>query len=88
MAVLSGRDYPALSRRFIDLDITEAVLGQVDKWTELLAIIERYDVAAEEVTFNGDHIPDMKVFSLCGVSITVSDALDYVKAMSDLVLKC
>ena len=87
VAVLSGRDCPALRRRLADLGITEAVLGQVDKWAVLSGIIERCGVSAEEVAFIGDDIPDMEVFGLCGVSVTVGDAPDYVKAKADLVLE-
>ena len=87
VAVLSGRDCPALRRRLTDLGITEAVLGQVDKWAVLSGIIERCGVSAEEVAFIGDDIPDMEVFALCGVSVTVGDAPDYVKAKADLALE-
>ena len=79
VAVLSGRDCPALRKRLADLGITEAVLS---------GIIERCGVSAEEVAFIGDDIPDMEVFGLCGVSVTVGDASDYVKARADLVLEC
>ncbi len=88
VAVLSGRDCPALRRRLADLGITEAVLEQVDKRAVLSGIIERCGVSAEEVAFIGDDIPDMEVFALCGVSVTVGDAPDYVKAKADLVLEC
>lgn len=87
VAVLSGRDCPALRRRLADLGITEAVLGQLDKRAALSGIMERCAVAAEEVAFIGDDIPDMEVFGLCGVSVTVGDAPDYVKARADLVLE-
>ena len=43
---------------------------------------------AEEVAFIGDDIPDMEVFDLCGLSVTVADAPEYVKARADLVLAC
>ena len=86
VAVLSGRDCPALRRRLADLDITEAVLGQADKRAALSGIMERCGVAAEEVAFIGDDIPDMEVFGLCGASVTMADAPEYVKA--DLVLEC
>ncbi len=87
VAVLSGRDCPALRKRLVDLGITEAVLGQLDKRAELLGIMERCGVTAAETAFIGDDIPDMEVFGLCGVSVTVGDAPDYVKAKADLVLE-
>ncbi|WP_345917527.1 KdsC family phosphatase [Bilophila wadsworthia] len=87
VAVLSGRDCPALRRRLADLGISEAVLGEPDKRAMLAGIMERCGVAAGETAFIGDDIPDMEVFGLCGVSVTVGDAPDYVKAKADLVLE-
>ena len=54
----------------------------------LSGIMERSGVVAEEVAFIGDDIPDMEVFDLCGLSVTVADAPEYVKARADLVLAC
>jgi len=50
--------------------------------------MERCGVAAEELACIGDDIPDMEVFGLCGLSVTVGDAPDYMKARADLVLEC
>ena len=73
---------------FRGVGMTEAVLGQVDKRAALCGIMERCGVVAEEVAFIGDDIPDMEVFDLCGLSVTVGDAPDYMKARADLVLEC
>ena len=86
VAILSGRDCPALRKRIEDLGITEAVLGQLDKRTAMAGIMDRCGVTAKEVVFIGDDIPDMEVFEQCGVSTTVSDAPDYVKYKADIVL--
>lgn len=90
VAILSGRDCPALRKRIEDLGITEAVLGRLDKRTALVGIMKRCGVELEEVAFIGDDIPDMKAFGLCGVSVTVEDAPKYVKDIADIVLvsKC
>lgn len=87
VAVISGRDCPALRRRIADLEISEALLGKTDKREALAGIIKRCGVSAEEVVFIGDDIPDMEIFDLCGVSVTVNDASDYVKKQADIVLK-
>ena len=88
VAILSGRDCPALRKRIEDLGVAEAVLGQQDKRSALAGIMERCGgVAAEEVAFIGDDVSDMKVFGLCGVSVTVKDAPEYVKNRADLVLE-
>ena len=87
VAILSGRDCPALRKRIEDLGITEAVLGRLDKRTALEGIMERCGVDPEEVAFIGDDVPDMEVFELCGVSVTVGDAPQYVKDSADFVLE-
>lgn len=87
VAVLSGRDSPALRRRLTDLGITEAVLGKLDKRSVISSLMEQCGVQPEETAFVGDDIPDMEVFGLCGVSVTVNDAPDYVKAVADVVLE-
>ena len=87
VAILSGRDCPALRKRIKDLGITEAVLGRLDKRTALVEIMKRCGVTAEEVVFIGDDVPDMEVFEFCGVSVTVEDAPEFVKERADLVLE-
>lgn len=86
VAILSGRDCPALRKRIEDLGITEALLGRLDKRTALAGIMERCGVNPEEVAFIGDDVPDMEVFKLCGVSVTVKNAPEYVKARANFVL--
>ena len=87
VAILSGRDCPALKKRIEDLGITEAVLGQMDKRSALAGIMERCGVTAKEIVFIGDDIPDMEIFEMCGVSVTVADAPDYIKEKSCFVLE-
>lgn len=87
VAVLSGRDCPSLRRRLADLGIIETVLGKTDKREPLSSIIKRCGVTPEETVFIGDDIPDVEVFGLCAVAVTVSDAPDYVRVRADLVLE-
>lgn len=86
VAILSGRDCPALRKRIEDLGITEAVLGRLDKRTALAGIMERCGVTAKEIVFIGDDLPDMEVFGMCGVSVAVWNASHKVRARADLVL--
>lgn len=86
VAILSGRDCPALRKRIKDLEIREAVLGHLDKRTAMAGIMQRCGVTAREVVFIGDDIPDMEAFGLCGVSVTVGDVPEFVKNNVDLIL--
>lgn len=86
VAILSGRDSPALKNRIEELGINKAVLGQQDKRTSLGEIMEYCCVRPDETIFIGDDIPDIEVYGLCGVFMTVGDAPGYVKAKADFVL--
>ena len=87
LAVLSGRDCPALRRRLKDLGITEAVLGQADKRAALSGIMERCGVRPEETAFIGDDVPDMEVFGCCALSVTVPEAAEDIRNRADIVLE-
>ena len=88
VAILSGRDCPALRKRIEDLEISEAVLGKLDKRSAMKGIIRRCGVKLGEVLFIGDDIKDIEVISQCGMFITVNDAPEYIKINSDFVLNC
>ena len=87
VAVLSGRNCPALRRRLKDLGITEAVLGQVNKQAAVSGIMERCGVRPEETAFIGDDVPDMEVFGRCALAVTVPEAAETVRNQADIVLK-
>ena len=87
IAVLSGRDCPALRKRVEDLRIDTAVLGRLDKSHALEGILRSCNVTADEACYIGDDIPDAQVFPLCGVSATTADAPDCVQEKADIVLK-
>ena len=88
VAILSGRDCPALRKRIDDLGITEAFLGQIDKRMAMLGIMEKSRVTAEKVAYIGDDILDIEVFKLGVISITVNDASEKIKDNVDIVLEC
>ncbi len=87
IAVLTGRDCPALRKRLEDLKIDTAVLGRLDKSHALDGILKSCTVTAEEACYIGDDIPDAQVFPMCGVSATPADALECVQEKADIVLK-
>lgn len=87
VAVLSGRDCPALRKRIEELGITEAVLGQLNKREALAGIMDRCGVTREEVAFIGDDLPDLEVFGQCSISVSISEASENLKSNADIILK-
>ena len=87
VAILSGRDCPALRKRIKDLKITVAVLGKKDKRSALKKIMKYCDVQSEQVIFIGDDILDLEIFDICGSFVTVADAHECVKKKADFILE-
>lgn len=87
VAVLSGRDSAILRKRISDLGIEHFLLGKLDKQTACQQLIEKSGVTTEETLFIGDDSVDLPAFAMCGVSVTVSDAFDYIHTAADISLK-
>lgn len=86
VAVLSGRDCPALRRRLADLGITFFRLGKVEKRAACEALLREAGVSPEESLFIGDDLPDLDGFACCGLGIAVANARERVREAAHLVL--
>ena len=86
MAVLSGRDCPALRRRLADLGITLFHLGKTEKRATCEELLRKANVSPEESLFLGDDLPDLDGFACCGLGIAVANARDQVREAAHLVL--
>lgn len=87
VAVLSGRDCPALRRRLNDLGINMFRLGKVEKRAACESLLQEAGVSAHETLFIGDDLPDLDGFACCGLGVTVANARDEVKRAADIVLQ-
>ncbi|OWG39429.1 3-deoxy-D-manno-octulosonate cytidylyltransferase [Stutzerimonas stutzeri] len=74
VAVLSGRDSPALRRRLADLGITLFQLGVKDKYAASLALMKQAGVTSFQTVCIGDDSIDLPMFEACGMSFAVADA--------------
>lgn len=86
VAVLSGRDCPALRRRLADLGITLFRLGRVEKRAACEDLLREAGVTPEESLFLGDDLPDLDGFACCGLGIAVANARERVRKSANLVL--
>ena len=86
VALVSGRDSPALRRRMDDLGIEQAVLGQADKAVASRQMAAQLGLELEAVAYVGDDIPDLTGMALCGWSFAVADAAEAVQAAACSVL--
>jgi 3-deoxy-D-manno-octulosonate 8-phosphate phosphatase (KDO 8-P phosphatase) len=74
VAVISGRNSQAVTRRCLDLGIREVQQGIADKAAAFGALIARLGVAARECACIGDDTLDVKMMRQVGLAIAVADA--------------
>lgn len=86
VAVLSGRDCPALRRRLKDLGIDMFRLGKVEKRAACENLLQEAGVSEHEALFIGDDLPDLEGFACCRMGVAVANAQDEVKHAADIVL--
>lgn len=86
VAVLSGRDSPALRRRIRDLGIRHFLLGRHDKHSGCLKIMAQAGVTPAQTAYIGDDTIDLPAFAACAVSFAVADAPVYIQAAATAVL--
>jgi len=83
--IITGELSPSVIKRAEKLKITELHLGVKDKPAILKEILNRLNLAPEEVAYIGDDTNDLEVIKLVGVSICPADAISFVRERADIV---
>jgi 3-deoxy-D-manno-octulosonate 8-phosphate phosphatase (KDO 8-P phosphatase) len=74
IAVISGRSSAAVTRRCLDMGISEVQQGISDKAAAFNALIQRLGLQARECACIGDDTLDVKMMRQVGLAIAVADA--------------
>lgn len=74
VAILSGRDSAAVSRRAAELGIRHVRQGVVDKGAELDRLLAELAVEPVETACVGDDTPDLPLLRRVGLAVGVADA--------------
>jgi 3-deoxy-D-manno-octulosonate 8-phosphate phosphatase (KDO 8-P phosphatase) len=74
VAIISGRDSAAVTRRAAELGIRHVHQGVDDKGALLDRLLAELGVAAEETACVGDDTPDAPMLRRAGLAIAVADA--------------
>ena len=74
VAIISGRDSAAVTRRARELGIQHVCQGVSDKGAELDRLLAELGVSAEETACVGDDTPDAPMLRRAGLAIGVADA--------------
>jgi 3-deoxy-D-manno-octulosonate 8-phosphate phosphatase (KDO 8-P phosphatase) len=74
VAIISGRDSAAVTRRAAELGIRHVRQGVADKATELAGLMRELGVAPGETACVGDDTPDLPMLQAAGLAVAVADA--------------
>jgi len=74
VAIISGRDSEAVSRRAGELGIRHVRQGVADKARELEALMRELDLRPEETACVGDDTLDLPMLEAAGLAVAVADA--------------
>lgn len=83
VAVISGRESPALKIRLNELGIPHQFLGHEEKLSPYQQLQNHLKLTNEQIAYMGDDIPDMAVMQKAGLSIAVANAVSEVKNIAD-----
>lgn len=85
VAIITGGRTEAVRRRFAALGIKEIYLGAHTKTVQFGEFIGKYGLAAEDVLYMGDDIPDYDVMRMAGLATCPADAAPEIKAIAHYV---
>ncbi len=74
VAIISGRDSPAVTRRAAELGIRHVRQGIADKRAALDELLRELQVAADALACVGDDTPDVPMLERATLAIAVADA--------------
>ena len=84
---ITGRRSPAVAKRAEELKVTFVYLGQAKKTDAFEECVRKAGVAAEEVAYLGDDLPDIPLAQRAGLAISVADGADELKAVCHYVTR-
>jgi 3-deoxy-D-manno-octulosonate 8-phosphate phosphatase (KDO 8-P phosphatase) len=85
VALISGRQSEPTQRRAEQLEIAHVFQDCHFKLPTLKQLLAELHLAAEQVAYIGDDLPDLPVIRFVGFGVAVANAVDEVKTQADYV---
>jgi 3-deoxy-D-manno-octulosonate 8-phosphate phosphatase (KDO 8-P phosphatase) len=82
LAIISGRDSAAVTRRMQDLGIEHVFQGDEHKLPIFERLLKKLEVSADETACVGDDLPDLPLLQRAGLAVAVADALPAIKQIA------
>lgn len=85
VAVISGRDSAAVSRRMRDLGVQHVFQGNEDKLPVFERLLKKLGTAAADTACVGDDLPDLPLLEKAGLAVAVANAHPQVRERAEFV---
>ena len=85
IVIITSSTTPSIQHRASALDIDNVYLGVEDKKRKIIEISSEFALSLDQVAHIGDDLNDIPVMNIVGFPITVSDAVEDVKAIARFV---
>jgi 3-deoxy-D-manno-octulosonate 8-phosphate phosphatase (KDO 8-P phosphatase) len=85
LAIVSGRDSAAVTRRMQDLGIEHVFQGDEHKLPIFERLLKQLGLAAEQCACVGDDLPDLPLLQRAGLAVAVADAQPVIKQAAHYV---
>lgn len=85
IAVISGRNSPAVARRMSELGVTRVKQGIDDKLAALRELLSELGLTLAQTACIGDDTPDLPLLQAARLAATVADAHPSIKASAHFV---
>jgi 3-deoxy-D-manno-octulosonate 8-phosphate phosphatase (KDO 8-P phosphatase) len=85
VAIISGRDSPAVSKRMAELGVTYVRQGVADKSAAIRELLDTLNLTPRALACVGDDAPDLPMLQIARLAVTVPDAHASAKAHAHLV---
>lgn len=85
VAVISGRDSLAVSRRMRDLGIQHVFQGSEDKLPVFERLLKKLDLPAADTACVGDDLPDLPLLERAGLAVAVANAHATVRERAEFI---
>ena len=83
--IMTGEESGSVKARAQKLKINEYYLGVKKKQELLQTIVEKNNIAAEEIAYIGDDSNDFEIMKLVGFRATPADGMTFIKEIADYV---
>ena len=85
IAIISGAYSESVRKRFESLKVSDVFLGIEKKIEVFDNYLAKHEIAAEQVLFMGDDIPDYEIMKKAGVPTCPADAAEEIKSLATYI---